>query len=132
MPPSLDDVDHVHVMVADRRGALDWYQRVLGVEPVADLAAWAVDGGPLTLGNATGSVHLALFERPVQPGNRSTVALRVSAQDFVAWREHLRVALAAEPEFQDHELAVSLYFADPDGNPYEITTYEVDALADRR
>ena len=28
---------------------------------------------------------------------------------------------------QDHELYMSLYFSDPDGNPYEITTYEYAA-----
>jgi catechol-2,3-dioxygenase len=27
--------------------------------------------------------------------------------------------------FEDHAVSVSLYFADPDGNPYEITTGEV-------
>jgi catechol-2,3-dioxygenase len=28
---------------------------------------------------------------------------------------------------EDHGLSVSLYVADPDGNPYEITTYERSA-----
>jgi catechol-2,3-dioxygenase len=30
----------------------------------------------------------------------------------------------------DHGLAWSLYFADPDGNPYEITTYDHAAVAE--
>jgi catechol-2,3-dioxygenase len=25
----------------------------------------------------------------------------------------------------DHAMSLSLYFSDPDGNPYEITTYDV-------
>jgi catechol 2,3-dioxygenase-like lactoylglutathione lyase family enzyme len=29
-------------------------------------------------------------------------------------------------EFQDHEIAHSIYFRDPDGHQLEITTYEVD------
>jgi catechol 2,3-dioxygenase-like lactoylglutathione lyase family enzyme len=28
-------------------------------------------------------------------------------------------------EFQDHEIALSIYFRDPDGHQLEITTYEV-------
>jgi predicted lactoylglutathione lyase len=26
---------------------------------------------------------------------------------------------------QDHQQSLSLYFSDPDGNPWELTTYEV-------
>ena len=29
-------------------------------------------------------------------------------------------------EFQDHEIAHSIYFRDPDGHQLEITTYEVE------
>ena len=126
MVPTLDDVDHIHVFVSDRAAAERWYARVLGFRRVAKLEFWASGGGPLTIANESGTVHIALFERPPQ-ATRSTIALRVSGQDLQAWRTHLEHELEREVQFQDHELSWSLYFADPDGNPFEITTYEIAA-----
>lgn len=123
MPPDIQAFDHIHVMVSDRPAAEAWYARVLGLKRVPELAVWAADGGPLTLGDASNQIHLALFERPPQ-ACRSTIALRVSAQAFVAWQAHLEAELGMPPELEDHDLSWSLYFSDPDGNPFEITTYE--------
>jgi catechol-2,3-dioxygenase len=36
--------------------------------------------------------------------------------------------LSTAPTLEDHDLSVSLYFHDPDGNPFEITTYEYQAV----
>jgi len=119
--PLLLDVDHVHVFVSDRVAAERWYERVLGLTRVEQLEAWATDRGPLTIANPSGTVHLALFERPAQKRD-STIALSVSAPDFAAWQRHLELALARKLEVVDHDLSLSLYFTDPDGNPYEITT----------
>lgn len=126
MTPPLRTIDHIHVFVADRVAAEAWYARVLGLTRVRMFEHWAKDGGPLTVQNAEGTVHLALFERPPMPC-RSTVALGVGATEFLAWCTHLTQALGQSPEIEDHELSVSLYFSDPDGNPYEITTYEYQA-----
>jgi catechol-2,3-dioxygenase len=123
MPPSLDRIDHIHVQVADRARAERWYAEVLGLSRMAQLESWATGGGPLTLANASGTIHLALFERAPEP-SRSTVAFGVAAAEFVAWRRHLESQLGRSIEAVDHQLAWSIYFADPDGNPYEITTYE--------
>jgi catechol 2,3-dioxygenase-like lactoylglutathione lyase family enzyme len=128
MTPALQGVDHVHVFVADRAAAERWYARVLGLARVPALAFWADDGGPLTLADAAESLHLALFERPRQPC-RSTIALRVDAAAFLAWRSHLAAMLDRPPSLEDHALSWSIYFADPDGNPYEITCYDYAALA---
>lgn len=46
------------------------------------------------------------------------------------WLEHLD-AQGLEVRVADHELALSVYFEDPDGNSYEVTTYERDAILDR-
>ena len=129
-PPALLGVDHVHVYVADRAAAERWYCDVMGLTRVASLAFWAGDGGPLTLHDASDTVHLALFERPPQR-TRSTVALRVDAPGFLAWRAHLERVLARPIKAVDHDASWSLYFEDPDGNPYEITTYEYTAVRDR-
>lgn len=119
--PALRGVDHVHVFVADRSAAESWYAAVLGLTRAKELEFWAAGGGPLTLQDSTGTVHIALFERPHRD-TRSTIALRVSGREFRAWRAHLQSIPALEVAQQDHEVSVSLYFADPDGNPYEITS----------
>lgn len=121
--PSVQGIDHVHVFVTDRARASDWYERVLGMRPVAHLASWAADGGPLTLADAAGRVHLAVFERPHRPC-RSTIAIRVDADAFPQWLVHLQAALERRLEPVDHGLSWSVYFDDPDGNPFEITTYD--------
>ncbi len=126
MAPDLDAFDHVHVYVQDRAAAERWYAAVLGFERTKALEAWAVNGGPLTLQNAGGTIHIALFERPRQ-ACRSTVALRVDAAGFHAWRRHLAEVPALAVTLEDHDLSLSLYLHDPDGNPYEITTYDAAA-----
>jgi NAD(P)-dependent dehydrogenase (short-subunit alcohol dehydrogenase family)/catechol 2,3-dioxygenase-like lactoylglutathione lyase family enzyme len=126
--PPLDGVDHLHVYVQDRAAAERWYADVLGLRRVEALVHWAADGGPLTLADADDRVHLALFERPLQP-NRATIALGVDAPSFLAWRRHLAQRLGAAPEAVDHQLSWSMYFSDPDRNPYEITCYQHGTVA---
>ncbi len=127
MAPRISGVDHIHVFVADRAKACHWYREVLGLMPVAQYAAWATDGGPLTVANAEGSVHLALFERPTAP-NRATIALGVSGLELLRWQAHLQSVLGKTVALVDHQLSWSLYLSDPDGNPFEITSTEVESV----
>jgi catechol-2,3-dioxygenase len=129
--PAIRSIDHVHVFVADMVAAERWYNHVLGFARIEAYEFWAADGGPLTLQNAEGSVHVALFERPTEKC-RSTIAFGVDAREFLAWQGHLKQALSEAPTLEDHDLAWSLYFRDPDGNPYEITTYEYEAVKHAR
>jgi catechol 2,3-dioxygenase-like lactoylglutathione lyase family enzyme len=122
MAPPIQRIDHIHVFVSDRAAARRWYADVLGFAVVPELEHWASDGGPLTIADATGAVHLALFERPARP-HRSTIALGVSREAFLAWEQHLGTSLGQAPDRVDHGAAWSVYFSDPDGNPYEITCY---------
>ena len=126
--PPLTGVDHLHVHVQDRAAAERWYADALGLRRVEALARWAVDGGPLTLADADDRVHLALFERPPQP-NRATIALGTDAAGFIAWRRRLARRLGEAPRAVDHEVSWSIYFSDPDGNPYEITCYQHGSVA---
>jgi len=72
--------------------------------------------------------NIALFESaPIKC--RSTIAVGVGAAEFVEWKRHLSEKLNRELRTEDHEVSWSLYFNDPDGNPYEITTVEYQALA---
>ena len=128
MPPSIDRIDHVHLFVSERGRAERWYQDVLGLQRVPEMQFWALEpGGPLTVANGAGTVHLALFERAAQPC-RSTIALAVGKDDFLAWRAHLSRALGRRPDLQDHRISWSMYFSDPDGNPFEVTSYDYAAL----
>src|SRR5213593_4117816 len=127
--PALLRLDHVHVHVSDRAAAERWYGDVLGLARVPELEGWARDGGPLTLADENGALHLALFERPPGP-NHATLALAVDAAGFLAWKRHLERVLGRALEVVDHELSWSLYFSDPDGNPFELTCYEHAAVAE--
>jgi len=126
MPPEIQAFDHIHVFVANRALAEQWYERVLGFFRSRELEFWAPDGGPLTIQNASGTVHLALFER-ARTSNRATIALRSGAPQFGLWLRHLRKEVSDEVTVEDHEVSLSLYFKDLDGNPFEITTYEYAA-----
>ena len=128
MTPALQRVDHVHVFVRDRAQAERWYADVLGFHRVDGLEFWAADGGPLTIGDESGSIHLALFEKPSQPC-RSTVAFAADAAQFLLWCRHLGEALKHPMHPVDHQVAWSLYFSDADGNPFEITCYDYDSVS---
>lgn len=130
MAPKLSGgIDHVHVYVRDRGAAAGWFASVLGFEPVAEFAAWADDpDGPLTLKNPEDTIHVALF-RSDKPA-ADTIAFGASGSEFVAWREHLQ-ARSVPVRLTDHGMACSLYFGDPDGNVYEITTYDPDFVRRR-
>ncbi len=122
MIPTFDRIDHLHVHVADRHKAEQWYADVMGFARMPELESWA-ERGPLMLHNSSGTVRIALFET-APPASRATVAFVASPEEFVAWRQHLIEKLRRPVEPEDHQLAWSLYFQDPDGNPWEITSYQ--------
>lgn len=121
MFPKLESIDHVHINVADRKLAETWYRDYLGFSRESSLESWAVGRGPLTLVNDDGSIHLALFE---SAGIQNTViAFKTSAKGLREWITHLGTK-GIQVDVADHGLSWSIYFRDPDGNPFEITTYE--------
>lgn len=126
MIPKLTGIDHIHVYVANWGKAEAWYGTILGFRRLEALMPWAVKGGPLTLENPEGTVHLALFEREDHSGS-SAIAFGASGEEFLEWKAHLE-RHGLELRVTDHTLAFSLYFHDPDNNMHEITTYEHDAV----
>lgn len=135
----VQQIDHVELFVPDQYEAARWYQAVFGMDILKPFESWAEDG-PLMISSDGGSTKLALFKG--QPtGDRTPigfrrVAFRVDGEGFLAFLNRLedhpvmdsagtRVTLS---DVVDHELSFSIYFVDPWGNPYEITTYDVDMI----
>ena len=124
-------LDHVHVLVTDREVAAAWYERVLGFRR----GSVSEDPyGPLTLSADGGGTALALFTSRVPADPNRAVAFRADAEGFLEFAARLlefeiaatnRVRLRPE-DAVDHGDVVSFYFADPDGNPFELSCYEVD------
>jgi catechol 2,3-dioxygenase-like lactoylglutathione lyase family enzyme len=139
----VEQIDHVEVFVPDQYAAAAWYRRVLGLEILAEYEDWAPDGGPLMISSDGGRTMLALFAGEPQ-GRHAVVGLRrvafrVDAADFLQFLDRLeRVpvydaisAPVGRADVVDHDRAFSIYFCDPYGNPYEVTTYEYAPVAQR-
>ena len=126
MKPKLKNIDHIHIFVADRQEALKWYRTVLGLKPVKNLLFWAKTG-PLTIGNEEGSIHIALFKGEPKE-NRSVVAFNTSGKEFINWHKKTNDVADGNIEVVDHSVSFSIYFEDPYGNPYEITSYDYEIL----
>ena len=127
MNSKLNNIDQIHVYVPKRHKALDWYSSILGLEPIQSLLFWA-KSGPLTIGNDEGSIHIALFEGEPN-NNRSVIAFNTTGEDFINWHKNISNALSGSIEVDDHSVSFSIYFEDPYGNPYEITSYDYEILS---
>lgn len=136
------ELDHVHVYVPDRARAATWYRDVLGLAVVVEHAHWAVDGGPLTVSGDGGKSGVALFEgaAPSSDGEkRRVIALRAAGEvflEFVAGVERLALvdrhgAAVRAADVVDHGESFSIYFSDPWGNPFEVTTYDAELIRAR-
>ena len=126
MKPKLKNIDHIHIFVTDRQEALKWYRSVLGLKPVKNLLFW-VKTGPLTIGNEEGSVHIALFKGEPNE-NRSVVAFNTSGKEFINWHKKINDVIDGNIEAVNHSISFSIYFHDPYGNPFEITSYDYEIL----
>lgn len=124
----LEGIDHVALTVRDVEEAARWYQDVLGLTRRYK-EVWG--SFPAVVG--IGTTSLALFpvasRDPEGPPGPETicarhVAFRVDRPNFDSARDRLS-ASGIKLEFQDHQIAHSIYLRDPDGHQLEITTYEV-------
>lgn len=126
-------LDHVHIYVADPKAAADWYGRVLGLQVMPSSGdGTAGSKRPLYMATPKGQYCASIFVgKPPSDGDHTT-AFRVSGRVFITFGEALEtlgVASRKGPaltmgEAADHGLAFSYYFADPDGNHLELTTYD--------
>ncbi len=126
--PELEGIDHVALAVRDVPSSVRWYQQVLGLERLHE-EAWG--DYPAVVG--IGGTAIALF--PVQGSDPKPrpdrdvlamrhLAFRANAVNFARAQGELTDG-GVEFEFQDHGIAHSIYFHDPDGHQIEITTYDL-------
>ena len=123
----LEGIDHIAIGVRDIECSAKWYIDVLGFERLHD-GMW--NGVPTFIGK--GNTGIALFPASQEPKTSTQREIRMLHLAFRADRKNFRAAQrelekhGIKFEFQDHEIAHSIYFRDRDGHQLEITTYDVD------
>lgn len=129
----VEQIDHIEVFVPNRHEAARWYERVFGLEIMDGFEEWAADGGPLMVSSGN-STKLALFEGEPQGDHKPVgfrrTAFRVGGTGFVEFLGRL-AKLDVQSRTTDHGKAYSVYFPDPYGNDFEVTTYDHDYVRGR-
>ena len=124
---NLQGLDHIAISVADVARSAQWYIEVLGLERQHG-DVW--DDVPLFVGK--GETGIAIFPAR-DSASESDATRRIGLRHF-ALRADRANFLRAQTElkdrgisfhFEDHQIAHSIYFRDPDGFQLEITTYEI-------
>ncbi|MEW6156811.1 MAG: VOC family protein [Verrucomicrobiota bacterium] len=123
----LEQIDHIALNVRDVARSTAWYQEVLGLE------RRFAEHWPMPVALGAGSTWLALFaaadNEPLPSKGKigfRHLAFRVSRDNFEKAQIELR-SRGIPFEFEDHGIAHSIYFRDPDGHELELTTYELKA-----
>jgi catechol 2,3-dioxygenase-like lactoylglutathione lyase family enzyme len=128
MKPKLQNIDHIHVFVPDREDALDWYSNILGLKPSEEIIVLP-ESGPLMIRNNEENINIALF-KGTPKDNKAVIAFKVSGEEFINCHNKINDSLTKNIEIVDHDIQFSIYFEDPFGNPYEITSYDYDMLTE--
>ncbi len=121
----VEGLDHVAITAKDVMRSMEWYRDVLGLE-----RRHAETWGDMPVMMCARNTCIAIFPltgdaAPATSGTRVLhVAFRADRATFEQAQTDLRSRGIAF-DFQDHEIAHSIYFRDPDGHKLEITTYEV-------
>jgi catechol 2,3-dioxygenase-like lactoylglutathione lyase family enzyme len=123
----LQGIDHVAMGVRDVERSAEWYIDVLGFERLHQ-GMW--NGVPTFIGKRNTGIALFPAKQEPKPSAHREIrmlhlAFRADRENFLAAQRELRNR-GIKFEFQDHEIAHSIYFRDPDGHHLEITTYEVE------
>jgi catechol 2,3-dioxygenase-like lactoylglutathione lyase family enzyme len=131
-PVVIDRVDHLVLTVADIEQAIDFYARVLGMEPVT----FGAGRRALRFGRNKLNLHQAGHEfdpkaRRPTPGSTDVCLVTTTPLDRVV--AHLRacgVPIEEGPVSRTGATGpiTSVYFRDPDGNLIEVSTYDAEAL----
>ena len=128
-------IDHVELFVPDRYEAAEWYRRIFGLRIAREYEGWASHrGGPLVIAGDDGNVKLALFEGgsrdPRETAGFRRVAFGVDGPGFLRFLDRLsrcpvyddKGRRLTPQDVVDHGKTYSVYFRDPYGHRFEITT----------
>jgi catechol 2,3-dioxygenase-like lactoylglutathione lyase family enzyme len=127
MPISVDRIDHLVLTVFDLDRTLDFYRRVLGMEPIT----FAGGRRGLAFGRQKLNLHQAGREfdpkalKPT-PGSVDVCFItEVRLEDVIAHLKSCGVVIAEGPVRKTGALGpmTSVYFRDPDGNLVEVSNY---------
>jgi catechol 2,3-dioxygenase-like lactoylglutathione lyase family enzyme len=127
MPISVDRIDHLVLTVFDMDRTLDFYGRVLGMEPIT----FAGGRRGLAFGRQKLNLHQAGREfepkalKPTPGSIDLCFATDSPLADVIAHLEACGVAIADGPVPKTGALGpmMSVYFRDPDGNLVEVSNY---------
>lgn len=128
MPIAIDRIDHLVLTAWDIDRTVDFYQRVLGMEPVT----FAGGRRGLAFGRQKINLHQAGREfepKALKPAPGTVDLCLVSTTPLAEAIEHLKacgVAIVEGPVARTGALGPmrSVYLRDPDGNLIEISNYE--------
>lgn len=127
MPISVDRIDHLVLTVFDIDRTLDFYRRVLGMEPIT----FAGGRRGLAFGRQKLNLHQAGREfdpkalKPTPGSIDLCFATDSPLSDVMAHLKACGVAIAEGPVRKTGALGpmMSVYFRDPDGNLVEVSNY---------
>ncbi|MGE5093660.1 MAG: VOC family protein [Betaproteobacteria bacterium] len=128
MPIAIDRIDHLVVTAWDIDRTLDFYRRVLGMEPVT----FAGGRRGLAFGRQKINLHQAGREfepKALKPAPGTVDLCLIATTPLAEAIEHLKacgVAIVEGPVARTGALGPmqSVYIRDPDGNLIEISNYE--------
>jgi len=126
---TLQQIDHVALAVGDLEKSIAWYQEVLGLERRYQ-DAWGSYPAMLCAGSTcvalfpSGDAESSAKASGVARAMIRHLAFRATYADLLEAEKNLQERAIAF-EFQNHGIAHSIYFSDPDGHQLEITTYDL-------
>jgi catechol 2,3-dioxygenase-like lactoylglutathione lyase family enzyme len=127
MTISIDRIDHIVITANDVERTLDFYQRVLGMEPIT----FAGGRRGLAFGRQKINLHQAGREYEPKalkpnPGSMDLCFItETPLEEVIAQLKSQGVAIAEGPVPKTGALGpmTSVYFRDPDGNLIEVSNY---------
>ena len=127
MPIAIDRIDHIVITCHDVERTVDFYQRVLGMEPVT----FAGGRRGLAFGRQKLNLHQAGREfepKALRPAPGAIDLCFVAATPLEQVVEHLKangIAIVDGPVPKTGATGpmMSVYFRDPDGNLVEVSNY---------
>ena len=120
-------LDHIVLRVRDVERSLDWYTRMLGLEPVR-VDEWRSGDCPFPSVRISADTIIDLIGGDVEPNQRNLdhFCVVVTAENLAQVRASDAFKIVRDPDFElfgARGMADGLYVADPDGNEIELRAY---------